>query len=192
VRVLLATNNAGKLREAREILPEVEWLSLADLPPLPAAIEDGTSFEENARKKALHYGPLVGLPTVGEDSGLCVDALGGRPGVLSARYGGDVLDGERCRLLLAELEGVPEEQRAASFRCCAALVVAGEVRAISHGEVRGRILLEPAGSHGFGYDPVFLYPPLGRSFAALTLAEKNAVSHRRRALQGLLPHLRKP
>ena len=189
MRILLATRNAGKLREARAILPEVEWISLADLPPLPPVVEDGESFEENARKKALHCERLTGLPTVGEDSGLCVDALGGRPGVLSARYGGEIRDPERCALLLEEMKDVPEDHRSASFHSCAVLASSGLVRGVSHGEVAGLISRAPAGSGGFGYDPVFLHPRLGRTFAQLSLPEKSALSHRRIALEGLRPFL---
>lgn len=193
MRILLATTNPGKIREVRRILPEVDWTCLADLErDLPEPIESGETFEENARLKVRHYHLLTRMPAVAEDSGLAVDALNGRPGVHSARYGGDVSDAERCRLLLEELRDVPEPERGAAFVSCAALLKAeGEV-IFSRGEVRGRIAFEPRGEGGFGYDPVFFYPPHGRTLAEVSAEEKNAVSHRARAFEGLRPHLQLP
>jgi len=174
----------------RRILPEVSWVGLADLDEaLPAAVEAGATFEENARAKAAHYHRLTGMVAVAEDSGLVVDALDGRPGIHSARYGGGVDDPERCRLLLAELEGVPEERRTARFVSCAALAAPGREIIVTRGEVRGRIAPEPRGENGFGYDPVFFHPGHGRTLAEVAPEEKDAVSHRRRSLEALRPHL---
>jgi XTP/dITP diphosphohydrolase len=189
VRVLLATSNPGKLREVRQILPEVEWVSLAELPEMPPAVEDGDTFEANATKKALHYAARTDLPTLGEDSGLCVDALDGRPGVLSARYGGEITDPERCTLLLEEMREVPDGERGAAFRSCVVLVRGAEVLAVGEGEVRGEIARAPAGENGFGYDPVFHYHPFGCTFAQVPAERKNSVSHRRNALEALRPRL---
>lgn len=189
MRVLLATGNPGKLREVRQILPGVEWVSLAEVGPVPEPVEDGETFEENARKKALHYAAHTDLPTLAEDSGLCVDALDGRPGVLSARYGGDITDPERVALLLEELRDVPDGARGAAFRSCVVLVRGGEVVGVGQGEVRGEIAREPRGEGGFGYDPVFFYEPFGTTFAEATAEGKNSVSHRRNALEAIRPFL---
>jgi XTP/dITP diphosphohydrolase len=190
VKLLLATTNPGKVREVRRILPQVSWVGLADLEEQPPeAVEDGATFEENARIKAAHYRRFTGMVTVAEDSGLVVDALDGRPGVHSARYGGDVGDPERCRLLLGELEGVPEERRTARFVSCAALALPDGEILVTRGEVQGRIAPEPRGENGFGYDPVFFHPGHGRTLAQVAPEEKDAVSHRRRSLEALRPHL---
>jgi XTP/dITP diphosphohydrolase len=190
LRVLFATTNAGKLRELRGLVGEaVEVLSLADLPPLPEPEEDGDTFEANAEKKARAYAQASGLPTLADDSGLCVDALGGRPGVHSARYApGD--DRARYERLLGELVGVPEPQRTASFQCalCLALPGGGPVY-MEVGKCEGMILYGPRGAHGFGYDPVFLVPELGRAMAELRPEEKAGISHRGRAFQKMRPHL---
>lgn len=188
-RLLFATGNAGKLRELRGLVGDaVEVVSLKELPPIPEPEETGATFEENAELKARAYAEASGLPALADDSGLCVDALGGRPGVHSARYAeGD--DKARYQKLLAELSGVPEETRTAAFMCALCLVQPGGGRAIIEvGRCEGRIGHEPRGSHGFGYDPVFVLPG-GRALAELTSEEKAAISHRGRAFQKMLPHL---
>ncbi|RYZ34010.1 MAG: RdgB/HAM1 family non-canonical purine NTP pyrophosphatase [Myxococcaceae bacterium] len=189
-RLLFATGNAGKLRELRVLVGDaVEVVSLKDLPPVPEPVEDGDTFEANAVKKAREYSLATGLPALADDSGLCVDALGGRPGVLSARYApGD--DRARYEKLLTELAGVPEEKRTASFRCALALVVGSGEPRVTEGRCEGVILHAPKGTHGFGYDPVFqVAGEGGRAMAELTPEEKARVSHRARAFQLMRAHL---
>ncbi|MFP2962417.1 RdgB/HAM1 family non-canonical purine NTP pyrophosphatase [Myxococcus sp. 1LA] len=189
-RLLFATTNKGKLRELRGLVGDaVEVVSLADLPPIPEPVEDGATFEENAVMKARAYADATGLLTLADDSGLCVDALGGRPGVQSARYApGD--DRARYEKLLAELSGVPDAQRTASFRCALALVRPGGGEAkVEVGQCNGRIGHAPQGSHGFGYDPIFVLPGGERALAELTPEEKSAISHRGKAFQKMKPHL---
>ncbi|OJT21012.1 non-canonical purine NTP pyrophosphatase, RdgB/HAM1 family [Archangium sp. Cb G35] len=189
-RLLFATGNKGKLRELRGLVGDaVEVVSLEDLPPIPEPEESGATFEENAELKARAYAAASGLPALADDSGLCVDALGGRPGVHSARYAeGD--DKARYQKLLAELSGVPDDKRTAAFACALCLVRPGGGPAIIEvGRCEGRIGHEPRGSHGFGYDPVFLLPG-GKTMAELTSEEKAAISHRGVAFQKMLPHLR--
>lgn len=192
-RLYLASSNPGKLRELGA-LARVEGFELASLPGydrLPTAPEDDHSFALNALEKALYYSrgnePLV----VADDSGLAVDALGGRPGVHSARYAGpDSTDEENNRKLLEELRGVPPDKRTARFVCVIALARAGELLALFSGSYDGRILEAPRGSGGFGYDPVFYIPLLGRTGAELTPEEKNQLSHRGLAFRRLLLWLR--
>ena len=162
--VLVATTNPGKVRELRAMLGfEVQWKSLADFPGVGEVEEDGATFAENARKKALGYAQATGLWTLADDSGLVVDALGGA-GVNSARFSGDkpkgvdrkVIDRRNWEKLLSLLKGVPAEQRTARFMCCLCLASPGEVLIETQGSVEGVITTEPAGEGGFGYDPVFL------------------------------------
>ncbi|MBF5042790.1 RdgB/HAM1 family non-canonical purine NTP pyrophosphatase [Aggregicoccus sp. 17bor-14] len=188
-RVLFATTNAGKLRELRGLVGDaLEVLGLADVAPIPEPSEDADTFEENAQLKARAYASASGLPALADDSGLCVDALGGRPGVLSARYApGD--DRARYEKLLRELAGVPEAQRTASFRCALALAQpGGGAIQVEVGECRGAIAHAPRGTHGFGYDPVFLLAD-GRHLAELTSEEKGRLSHRGAAFRLMRPHL---
>jgi XTP/dITP diphosphohydrolase len=188
VRVLFATTNQGKLRELRELVGgDLEVVSLADLPPQPEVDEDQPTLEGNAEKKARVYAKASGLPTLADDSGLCVDALEGRPGVQSARYGAD--DAGRIRRLLVELAPVPEGKRAAAFRCALCLVVPGGEARVEVGECAGEILFAPRGENGFGYDPVFLVPARGKTMAELTSAEKSALSHRGQAFRKMRSHL---
>ncbi|RUO91715.1 RdgB/HAM1 family non-canonical purine NTP pyrophosphatase [Corallococcus sp. AB018] len=190
-RLLFATGNAGKLRELRALVGDaVEVVSLQDLPPVPEPVEDGATFEENAVKKAREYSEATGLPALADDSGLCVDALDGRPGVLSARYApGD--DKARYEKLLADLADVPDEKRTASFRCALALVTGkGDEPRVEVGRCEGVILRAPKGTNGFGYDPVFqVEGEGGRSMAELAPEEKSRVSHRARAFQLMRRHL---
>jgi XTP/dITP diphosphohydrolase len=188
-RLLFATTNAGKLKELRGLVGDaVEVVSLKDLPPIPEPVEDGETFEANAEKKARAYAEASGLPSLADDSGLCVDALGGRPGVHSARYAeGD--DRARYLKLLGELAGVPEERRTASFQCALCLAWPGGGVRIEVGRCDGRILTGPRGTQGFGYDPVFFIPLLGKTMAELTPEEKAAVSHRGHAFRKIRPTL---
>lgn len=190
--LLVATGNSGKLRELEHLLAGVveRIRSLADFPGIGAAIEDGETFEENAVKKARHAAAASGLPAIADDSGLVVDALGGRPGVYSARFAGegagDAANNDRLR---AELAEVGPERRNASFRCAIALCLPnGDCRTFS-GEVHGRILAEPAGEEGFGYDPLFLVPEYGKTMAELPLTVKNRISHRAKAFALLKEYL---
>lgn len=187
MRVLLATENPGKLRELREILGDcdVDLVTPTDLGLCLAVAESGATFEENATIKAKAYAAASGLPVIADDSGLEVLALGGRPGVLSARYAGvGADDRQRRRKLLAELADVPAAQRQARFRCVVALWWCGQVHT-TEGTVDGVIIDEERGNDGFGYDPVFLVPELGRTLAELSAAEKNAISHRGKAARAM-------
>ena len=200
MQLLLATTNPGKIRELRLMLGELP----VDLLGLETAdstdeIETGVAFAENALLKARHYhragrsranrgGDLV---TIADDSGLEVEALGGRPGIGSARYAGpEASDADRIAKLLGELKEVPSPRRGARFVCVAAAVWDGGERTFT-GEARGRLLAAPRGTGGFGYDPLFLYEPLGKTFAELTELEKAAISHRGRALHDLVVWLKK-
>jgi XTP/dITP diphosphohydrolase len=195
VKTYVATHNAGKLRELKAILGGSE-LQLLKPRTLAEVAEDADSFAGNALLKARALATALSARRVdacvlADDSGLEVDALGGRPGIYSARYGGAEIGWpERRSALLAELRGVPPYQRTARFVCALVLIEPGREPITATGEVRGYILDSEHGAGGFGYDPLFLYPPLGRSFATLTEKEKNAVSHRRRAADALLSALR--
>lgn len=190
--LVIATRNEGKLQEFVELLGDsgVDVLSLRDFPDAPIVPEEWPSYIENATAKARAIAQHTGLPALGDDSGLEVDALGGGPGVRSARFAGDPADDCRnVEKLLHVLDRVPDEARTARFRC--ALVVArpdGATIAVE-GVCEGRIVCAPAGDAGFGYDPVFFEPVLGRTFAQLTGAEKHQVSHRGRACAALRAQL---
>lgn len=193
--LLFATRNSGKLRELRGLLaPEgIDVRGLADVPGAPEVKEDGATFRENAWKKARALADFAGLPALADDSGLAVAALGGRPGVRSARYAGpDATDSDNNRRLLEELRGVPPQGRRAAFVCAMALAVPGNARAEAEaqGRLEGRLLEVPRGSGGFGYDPLFLVEEAGLTLAEMELADKNRLSHRARALAALLPRLR--
>ncbi len=190
--LVLATRNAGKIREMRRILESrgLSVMGLSDFPAFPEPLEDGQTFAENALKKAVVTAETLGLPAVADDSGLCVAALGGAPGVLSARYGGEGLtDSQRAERLLAALEGTAD--RSAAFVCVIALAVPGGETLTWEGRVEGLITQAPDGSNGFGYDPVFFYPPKGTTFARMKGDEKNAVSHRGQALRRFADDLEK-
>lgn len=193
MRVVLATANAGKLRELQALLARlglvIETQSSFGIEP-PA--ETGASFLENALLKARHAARITGLPAIADDSGLEVDALGGRPGVLSARFAGEgTSDAANIRKLLEELSSVPDVQRTARYRCVIVLVRGARDAALLVGEGtwEGRILRAPRGSGGFGYDPVFEVFGTGRTAAELSAAEKNALSHRGQALRALAARL---
>lgn len=190
-RVVLATANPGKLREFRSLLPTcIDLVSAAelgvDLPP-----ETGNTFAENALLKARAVTRVTGLIALADDSGLEVDALGGRPGVHSARFAGEnATDAQNIALLLEQLRGVPPERRTARFRAVIALVAPDGREALAEGTVEGTIVEAPRGEHGFGYDPVFLPLSEQRTFAEMTLEEKNRLSHRARALERAVAILR--
>jgi XTP/dITP diphosphohydrolase len=189
LHVLLATRNAGKVREFRALAAgcPIVWHGLDEWPDVPDAVEDGDTFADNARRKALHYARATRLDTLADDSGLEVDALGGAPGVHSARYAdGPRDDHANNRKLVAALACVPVAQRTARFRCALALVHAGAVVREAEGVFEGLFVDEPRGANGFGYDPHFLVPALGLTAAELPEAEKNARSHRGMALRQML------
>jgi XTP/dITP diphosphohydrolase len=192
VKVLLATRNPGKLAELRRMLADgpVEVVGLADVPEFPEAPETGATFAENALAKARDAANATGLPSVADDSGLAVEALNGMPGVLSARWSGRHGDDvANLELLLGQVADVPDERRGAAFVCAAALVVPDGPETVVHGEWPGRIVRAPRGTNGFGYDPIFVPDGEERTSAELSAQEKDAVSHRGRAMRALLPHL---
>lgn len=181
--LVLATRNQGKTDEIKALLNkfEIDIRNLEDFGPIPPIIEDGDTFEENAYKKASLTARYLGLPALADDSGLVVEALNGAPGVHSARYAGkDASDSQRYRKLLQELGD--SEDRAAKFVCVLSLAVPTGPALTYEASCEGVITYEPAGTGGFGYDPVFFYPPLDKTFAQLTRHEKNKVSHRGKAL----------
>ncbi len=184
--LVLATGNPGKIKECEAFLGPAGFTvlgldALTDLTPIE---ETGATFAANARLKAEGYSLRTPHLVLADDSGLEVDALGGGPGVLSARYGGpDLTDPERCTAILAALAQTPDDKRTARFRCVLALAKAGKTLATFDGAVEGTILREPRGSNGFGYDPIFFHAPSGRAFAELTREEKERVSHRGNALR---------
>lgn len=184
--LVLATTNQNKVREFRQFLSEfpVTVKSLSDFGPLPGVIEDGSTFDENAYKKAHHYAKVLGVPAIADDSGLVVDALNGAPGVRSARYAGeDASDQDNCRKLLAEMEG--QGNRKASFVCVLSIAVPSGPALTYEASCDGTILDAPRGSNGFGYDPLFYYEPYGKTFAEISMEEKNKVSHRGKVLSEL-------
>lgn len=185
-KLLVATNNRGKLREYSELLRGVpfELTTLSGQGITVEVEETGSSLEQNAIRKATAYVGLSGLITLADDSGLEVDALGGEPGPLSRRYAGEnVTDKERNDFLLAKLKGVPREKRTARFRCVIAVAVPGGVVKTCEGVCEGIIAFGSRGEGGFGYDPIFYLPELDKHMAELSLAEKNRISHRARAAQ---------
>jgi XTP/dITP diphosphohydrolase len=216
----LASRNPGKLREFREA---ARWRAIRvecvpGIEEIPECLEDGTTFEENARKKALHYSAYVSGPVFADDSGISVDALAGAPGVFSARFAGpEAADDENNRKLMEELRNAEEElrrlqlvieqfhplegngnartatcqpfRRTAHYVCVVALAQEGRVLCVTEGRADGVILNEPRGRGGFGYDPYFFYPPLGKTFAELSAEEKFTVSHRGEAFRKLLEML---
>lgn len=184
MRFVLATHNPGKLREMGEILKDfgIEVVSPKDLGITVDVEETGSTFAENAMLKAKAICKAADLPAIADDSGLCVDALNGAPGVYSARYGGEGLDDRgRYMLLLGSLRGAPT--RAAHFACAVACAFPNGDTLTAEGRCDGSIAYAPLGEGGFGYDPVFLLPGTGKTFGQLTQEEKSAVSHRGRALR---------
>lgn len=184
--LVIASRNKGKTTELRELLKgfPVKIKNLEEFGPLPTVEESGQTFEENAYLKASFTARILGFPTLADDSGLVVEALGGRPGVQSARYGGEgANDTERCQKLLREMEG--RTNRKAAFECVISVAVPSGLALTYEGRCEGFIAEAAAGSNGFGYDPVFYYPQLGKTFAELSMSEKSKVSHRGNALNEL-------
>ncbi|MDE3155715.1 MAG: RdgB/HAM1 family non-canonical purine NTP pyrophosphatase [Acidobacteriota bacterium] len=187
-RLLVATTNVGKLREIHALLDDLdlEVLTLADFPALTPPEETGRTFAENARQKARYYAAATGLPTVAEDSGLEVDVLRGEPGIHSARFGGaDATYPEKFRLIYDGLRARGASTSPARFVCAVALADGDSFPIETRGTIEGTIAPVPSGAHGFGYDPIFFYPPYGRTLAEVSAAEKAAVSHRGQAFRAL-------
>ena len=193
--MLVATRSEHKLRELRQLLalPNAELLTLDDAAVEGEPVEDGETFEENAAIKAREGLAATGLPTLADDSGLEVDALGGAPGVRTRRYAGeDATDEQNNQKLLDALDGLPPEQRGAHYVCSLVLAMPGEPLITARGECFGRIATRARGSEGFGYDPIFEpegEPPGGRTFGQWTAGDKNRVSHRARAARQMTPYL---
>ena len=184
--IVLATGNKGKIAEIRDLLVDfpVSIKYLNDFGPIPPVVEDGDTFEENAYKKASQVARIIGLPALADDSGLCVTTLGGLPGVRSARYGGKGLDDmERSTRLLRAMAG--KKDRAAAFECVISIAVPTGQALTYEARCEGLITKAPAGDNGFGYDPIFYFPPLKRTFAQLNREEKSRISHRGKALTEL-------
>ena len=191
--LLLGSSNPGKLQEMRELLAGIPYrvVAPADVGLRGAPAETGTPFMENAVLKARLYADESGLLAVADDSGLSVDALGGGPGLYSSRFGGeDATDGDRNRLLLERLRGLPPERRGARFTSAVAAVRDGRVLFQVEESVEGRIAEEPRGPNGFGYDPIFFYPPFGKTFGEVGGPHKDRVSHRGKSFARLREFLR--
>lgn len=186
VRLLVATTNPAKIREIEPVLADlpIELVTLAEWPDLSPAPEEGSTFAANARAKARHYARATGLVTVAEDSGLQIDALDGAPGVESARFNGPTYP-EKFRALYAALDARGGRDSSARFVCALALARGEAILFETTGLVEGRIAPEPRGTGGFGYDPIFFYPPYGRTLAEVPLEAKLAVSHRGQAFRRL-------
>ena len=185
--LVLATRNSGKIAEFESLFKgfPIKIKSLNDFGPTPEAVEDGKTFEDNAYKKAHFTARVVGFPALADDSGLVVEALGGQPGVFSARYAGEGAGDEaNIGKLLKAMEGLRD--RRAAFECVIAIAVPRGPALIYEGRCEGEIAIDRSGKNGFGYDPVFFYPPLGKTFAEMSQVEKNQVSHRGKAMAKLL------
>jgi len=196
--ILIATKNPGKIAELRAMLEaDVNWLGLSDFPALAEIKEDGKTFAENARKKATGYAKATRLWTIADDSGLVVDALGGEPGVKSARFSGEkpkgsdrtLIDHRNIAKVLKLLEGIPKEKRTARFVCHLCLASPDKILAETQGTLEGLITEREIGENGFGYDPIFFVPHLNKTVGQLTAEEKNAISHRGNAIRKLKPLL---
>jgi len=182
--LVLASRNKGKTTEIQDLLKDfpITIKNLYDFGPIPHIEETGTTFDENAYLKASFTARMLGLPSMADDSGICVDALNGAPGVYSARYAGeDATDEQRCNKLLEDLKS--ESNRNAAFECVVSIAVPPGPALTYEGRCDGLIADQPSGSNGFGYDPIFYYPPLNKTFAELSREEKGLVSHRGIALK---------
>ena len=198
-KLVLATRNLGKIHEFERMLDasglHLEILGLADFPEMPDVDETGSTFAENALLKAEQIAAYTGLPALADDSGLCVDALGGAPGIFSARWAGEHgTDHANLEKVLREIQSAEDPSMAAHFTCAVALVVPGSdgvdpTVVIREGEIHGQIILEPRGSHGFGYDPIFQPTGYQQTTAELSPEIKDEISHRGRALRAILPEL---
>jgi len=199
-KILVATTNVGKIAELKAMLDlDADWLDLSYYPEVEEIEEDGETFIENACKKAIGYARITGQWTIADDSGLQVDALGGEPGVRSARYSGEktinddgtLIDHRNIAKVLKLLEGVPQEKRTARFFCSLCLASPEQVLLETEGTLEGLITKKEIGINGFGYDPIFFVPHLNKTVAQLTPEEKNAISHRGNAIRKLKPLLAK-
>jgi XTP/dITP diphosphohydrolase len=196
-KILVATTNPGKIAELKAMLDiDVELVGLADFEGIAEIEEDGSTFAQNARKKAAGYARASGLWTVADDSGLVIDALGGAPGVKSARFSGEkdrdrtLLDHRNMAKVLTLLEGVPAEKRTARFVCALCLASPEQILIETEGTLEGLIAEQEMGENGFGYDPIFFVPALNRTVAQFTRERKNAISHRGNAIRRLKPLLK--
>jgi XTP/dITP diphosphohydrolase len=194
-KLVLATRNQGKITEFRRILEElapgqIELIGVDKFPDLVDVEETGTSFEENSLLKARYTSHATGLPAIADDSGLCVDALNGDPGIFSARWAG-VHGNDQANLekVLDQLKGVPDEKRTAHFKCVASLVLPDGREQVAEGRFEGHILHAPVGENGFGYDPIFQPLGLSISSAQMSAQEKDLVSHRGKSLRAIAPHV---
>ncbi|MGE5838351.1 MAG: XTP/dITP diphosphatase [Deltaproteobacteria bacterium] len=190
--LIIATRNKGKIEEFKALFSgfPINIKSLNDFGPIPEPVEDGKTFEENAYKKAHFTARVLGFPALADDSGLVVDALGGQPGIFSARYAGEGAGDEaNIRKLLKAMEAVTD--RRAAFECVIAIAVPRGPALIYEGRCEGEVARVPSGKSGFGYDPIFYYQPLKKTFAELSQEEKNRVSHRGKAMAQLLAELEK-
>jgi XTP/dITP diphosphohydrolase len=204
LKILVATTNPGKIAEIKALLDDnIEWVSLSDFADISEVKEDGATFAENACKKAIGYAKTTGLWTLADDSGLVIDALGGEPGVKSARFSGTkdkvcpersrgnrtLLDHKNMAKVLKLMQGVPEEKRTARFVCHLCLASPDKILAETQGALEGLITEKEIGQNGFGYDPIFFVPHLNKTVGQLTAEEKNAISHRGNAIRKLKPLL---
>ena len=192
--ILLATHNLHKIREIRKIFQHlpIQFLALSDLKNPPQVIEDGKTFEENAIKKALQIAEWSGKISLADDSGIEVDALNGAPGIYSARFASEkATDEENNIKLLKQLKNLPHEKRTARYQCVMAIATPNSFVQTTHGTCEGYIALHPDGHEGFGYDPLFYYPPFQKTFGQTNAKDKNEVSHRFQALQKMRPILEK-
>ena len=186
IPLVIASGNPGKITEIQKLLAgfPIEIKSVTDFGPIPQVQEDGETFDENAYKKASFTSKILGIPALADDSGLVVEALGGAPGVLSARYAGEnATDEQRVAKLLDEMKG--QTHRNAAFECVISIAVPSGPALTYEARCEGLIAQQPAGQNGFGYDPIFFYPPLNKTFGQMTIAEKSQVSHRGKALNEL-------
>lgn len=186
IHLVIATGNPGKITEIQELLIgfPIEIKSLDDFGPIPEVEEDGETFDENAYKKASFTAKILGIPALADDSGLMVEALGGAPGVFSARYAGEnATDEQRIAKLLKAVKG--KTNRKAAFECVLSIAVPSGPALTYEARCEGLIAEQSAGQNGFGYDPIFFYPPLKKTFGQMTLEEKSQVSHRGKALNEL-------
>ena len=194
-KLLLATRNKGKIEEFRRILDaiapgEIELVGLNQFPELHDVVEDGHTFEENALKKAREMCLATGIPAIADDSGLCIDALGGDPGIYSARWaGGHGDDAANTAKVLEQLRNVPDSERSAHFTCVAALYLPDGRSHCEEAHFDGWILNAPIGEYGFGYDPIFRPDGLELSSAQMSAGEKDAISHRGKSLRAIAPHV---
>lgn len=197
-KILIATTNPGKMKELSAMLDmDIDWASLSDFDGLEEVIEDGDTFTENARKKAIGYAKQTGIWTIADDSGLVIDTLNGEPGVKSARYSGEkntdrtLIDHKNIKKVLELMKDVPAERRTARFKCHLCLASPDEILIETEGRIEGIITAEEIGTGGFGYDPIFFVPQLNKTVAQISAEEKNSISHRGNAIRKLKPLLDK-